>query len=208
MTRMPDATLEITQQSMNQFQRALNRVATETKRTGREAVLFAAINLVISLRARSKDSRHAGRGKKFRPIVKNPDFIPFEKDINDESKGAEWFIVSHKQNKVKPVLIPTNNKQDPRRKIKNAGIMKSSWGWMLKSLNAPTGAIKNRKKAGITTVRKDLLGVEPEITLHNRIKYITLDQPRIAAESLMAASKNIEKKAKLQAQGIIKAWRR
>jgi len=205
---MPDAQLQITQQSMNQFQRALNRVATETRRTGREAVLFAAINLVISLRARSKDSRHAGRGKKFRKILRNPDFIPFEKDINDESKGAEWFIVSHKQNRAKPVLIPTNNKQDPRRKIKNAGLMKSSWGWMLRDLNRSPGKLKHGKKAGITSVRKDLSGIEPGITLHNRIKYITLDQPRIAAESLMAASKNIEKKAKLQAQGIIKAWRR
>ena len=201
--------LRVTEASLKQFQKAIDRVALETKKSGKDAVIQAAIRVVRSLQARSKPGRKAGgRGKKLRKIIRNPDYdegLPLEKDY--VGGGAQFLIVAYTQKSKNPNLIPTNNRDDPRRKIKRAGLMKSSWGWMLKDLGRSTST-KHGKRPGVVTVRKDLSGFEPNILLHNRLKYLTLARPNIVNESIVAASRSLEGHLKEKGKRISQSWLR
>jgi len=202
---MPEVASSFTSDSLMRLDKAIDRVTKETRRSSKNVLIFTAIQVSKSLKARSKDSAIAGRGMKRRKVVDN--YIPGFRGRRGRQGRAKFSIVSHRGDKIN--YIPTNSKKDPRRKIANAGLMKSSFGWMLKDLGVNSSTRKKKSVAPrAVKVTKRFASLTPEIQLTNKLRYIRLVRPRILSESIVAASNSIEGRLDKAEAKIKRAWLR
>lgn len=140
------------------------------------AVQFGANRVTMSLAAASK------QGKKSRDIIANPN----RTGRGRSAKGAQFAIIVRRQGKTQ-VLLPTNQRRDPRRTIKRRGMAKAVnkiLKGMVAGRAASGGGSSIRGVAKWAHVRKDLKGREPQIEITNKLTYLNAAYPGIEATAV------------------------
>jgi hypothetical protein len=163
---MIEASFEFDKADLAEMQRQMERRMQLLKRTPNEATRDAVVQI---LRAIGSSTR---RGKKKRPVVKNPD-----PRTGKDGRVGLWAIVSYRRGQVRhlPVRgrLRENAMSDPRRIIKRSGLAKSSWGWMFKSLDMSLSVMTEYPEiSGATQVTKRNLPGDSEVKLENKMRYI------------------------------------
>lgn len=212
---------DVPQADINAFTAALARYEKETKRDMRGAVRSATIDLVRSLRKRTRKAPKMVAREDVRFGESDPKYITGTKG---EARGIEfrrvvvsrwshgrrsnhvhWQPVLAKMRQRRGTFAVTESKakmlRDARERyggIRQWGLAKKSWGWFMHALFQKSVQDENpnaRLKSG--TVEKELIEREGEIsiTIANRLDYIRKAlHPGALSASLRAAANTINKK--------------
>jgi len=144
---MIDVETQVDKATLDALSKAVGRLQEETGRSAEQSVIFAALKVSESGRSASKP------GKRRRDSVDNPQWKQarwakgrkrrgFQLSAQDEALLADvnnlspFFILAYKQGESKPILLPSYDKQDPRRQIERHGLARQVWGVMVGKMGA------------------------------------------------------------------------
>ena len=180
---------------------AITRVTNETFRSAQDSVEYIAVSFVQSARQLSKSPpgkrSKVGAGQRTHEVKTNP----------NHRLSKKYVIVQMRQTGP-PKLVPTNNKRDPRRKIKRAGLSWAVWGAILAKLNAKSGNVPLRKTAWRRSmVAKTKNPISPSIEIVNALSYASNAYPGIVAAATKASTAKVLKNLDRKQERIARAWR-
>lgn len=212
---------EIPQTDIKAFTAALARYEKETKRDMRGAVRSATIDLMRSLRKRTRKAPKMVASEDIRFGESDPKYItgtkggahgmPFRRVVilrwsHGRKFGyVHWQPVRAKMRQRRGKFVLTESKAEMLRgarerygKIRQWGLAKKSWGWFMHALFQKSVQDENpnaRLKSGM--VEKELVERDGEIsiTIVNKLDYIRKAlHPSALSASLRAAANTINKK--------------
>ena len=212
---------EVPAADVKAFTDALNRYEKETKRDMRGAVRSSAIDLVKSLRARTRkapkvvprsDVRFGESDPKYitgtRPRTRGTEFrrvVVTRWSNGRKRQQVEWQPVRAKLRTRRGGFSVVESKEAMLRsaretfgKIRQWGLAKKSWGWFMHALfgksvpnENPQARIDGRRVEGAIQERGNEISVE----MANKLKYVRKAlQPGALSASLRAAANSINKK--------------
>jgi hypothetical protein len=195
---MLDMSVQVDPASMREFQNAISDIEKFTRRDIGQSVEYAAVMVAKSLRARTP------MGRKKRDVFPNP----HRTGKGKSAKGAKYVIQYLNQGGA-PTFLPVNSKTSPRRVIKQRGLAKSSWGWILLNLGSPQGrdtAVAGGLARKYIEVTKRTADLNPSVRIQNKLSYLDKIIPGIVGEALRAATSAMNKRLSLYKDGVLKAW--
>ena len=184
--------VEIDRAAQAELTRAINRTAAVGRKTLHGALMVGAVMFCKSGRKIAGEARSR---KKFRKIVKNPEYtrsngkphwaVMTFPGVGGPAKaipiGGAWGF-----HKTKPAA-----RMVPQAYIKWRGLAEQSFGWMIKRLRTKSKLPKNLKRhhSWSSWVRKNLRGSAPSVTLANRLAYVEKAFPGIVGRAMHKAAK-------------------
>lgn len=194
---------------MKDLQRALMLYGAEGKKAAKDVVTIGWYEFCRSARARtpSPTNRFGRRTKRLRRLI--PAKQMFSGPMNARyaaELGARYWIEILSQKKPTE-YAQTDDRKDPRRKIKRAGLAAQSWMWLLRG-SGRTYRTKQKPISGAVFARDARKDANPYVLLINRINYISkVVGPEIVSEAGSAAGRSMEKRMSASVARIAKALR-
>ena len=211
---MVEISATVSRESMADLSAMIRRLQEDTGRSASDALTYAAVRVSLSGGAASKI------GRKKRPSVDNPLWAQAKWAIGRRRRGhrlsaqdeqllnsgkplSPFLIVAYRQSDTKPFLMPSYDKQDPRREIERRGIAKKTW----KIMAAKSAAMKGRDSATDrgenyrVSKYQERFGSDPQqvVRLVNRLTYLEKAYPGITqtavAKGASALRQEMDRKA-------------
>lgn len=209
---------EVSKADVKAFTDALARYGKETKRDMRGAVRSATVDLVRSLRKRTRKAPKKVAREDVRFGESDPKYltgtkggVKFRRVVvtrwsHGRRKGhVHWQPVAAKMRQRRGCSVVAENRAETLRGarerfggIRQWGLARKSWGWFMHALFRKSAKDENpNARLGPCVVEKELVERDEEIsiTMANRLSYVRKAlQPGALSASLRAAANSINKK--------------